>query len=44
VYELVHVFGNGATGPVVISIVLVLALLVAGARRVVTGQTLTAEG
>ena len=43
-YELVHLFGNGATGPVVITVVLVLALLVAGARRVVTGQTLTAEG
>src|SRR5215212_5778844 len=35
-YELVHLFGNGATGPVVITVVLVLALLVAGARRVVT--------
>jgi PiT family inorganic phosphate transporter len=44
IYELVHIFGNGATGPVVVSIVLLLALLVAAARRVVTGQTLTAEG
>ena len=44
IYEVVHIFGNGATGPVVISIALVLALLVATARRVVTGQTLTAEG
>jgi PiT family inorganic phosphate transporter len=43
VYEAVHVFGNGAVGPVVISAVLLIALAVAMARRVATGRTLTAE-
>ena len=44
IYAVVHVFGNGATGPIVVSVALVLALAVAMARRVVAGQTLTAEG
>jgi PiT family inorganic phosphate transporter len=44
-YGVVHLFGNGAAGPVVVSAVLVLALVVALARRgVASGQTLTAEG
>jgi inorganic phosphate transporter, PiT family len=43
-YAVVHVFGNGAVGPIVISAVLLVALIVAMARRVGSGQTLTAEG
>ena len=43
VYEAVHVFGNGAVGPVVISSVLLVALAVVMVRRVATGRTLTAE-
>jgi PiT family inorganic phosphate transporter len=43
-YGIVSVFGDGATGPVVVSAVLLVALAVAMARRVGQGQTLTAEG
>jgi inorganic phosphate transporter, PiT family len=39
-----QLFGDGATGPVVVSVALVLALLVAFSRRLVAGRTLTAEG
>src|SRR5215211_7590218 len=43
-YLVVHLFGDGAAGPVVVSAVLLIALGVAMARRVFQGQTLTAEG
>ncbi len=43
-FGVVHVFGDGATGPVVVSAALLLALGAAMARRVGSGQTLTAEG
>ena len=43
-YLVVHLFGDGAAGPVVVSAVLLIALGVAMARRVWQGQTLTAEG
>jgi len=43
-YEVVHVFGSGAAGPIVVSVALLVALTVAMARRVGSGQTLTAEG
>jgi len=43
-YLVVHLFGDGAAGPVVVSAVLLIALGVAMARRVGQGQTLTAEG
>jgi PiT family inorganic phosphate transporter len=43
-YAVVHVFGNGAAGPIVVSLALLLALVVAMARRVGAGRTLTAEG
>ena len=43
-YGVVHLFGDGAAGPVVVSAVLLIALGVAMARRVGAGQTLTAEG
>src|SRR5215218_6983082 len=43
-YLIVHLFGDGAAGPVVVSAVLLAALGVAMARRVGQGQTLTAEG
>ena len=43
-YLVVHLFGDGAAGPVVVSAVLLIALGIAMARRVFQGQTLTAEG
>jgi PiT family inorganic phosphate transporter len=43
-YAVVHVFGNGAAGPIVVSAALLIALAVAMVRRVGAGQTLTAEG
>jgi len=43
-YMVVHLFGDGAAGPVVVSAVLLIALGVAMARRVFQGQTLTADG
>ncbi len=43
-YGVTQLFGSGAVGPVVVSVVLVLALLWALARRVAAGRTLTAEG
>ncbi|MGH2969457.1 MAG: inorganic phosphate transporter [Solirubrobacteraceae bacterium] len=43
-YGVVHVFGDGATGPVVVASALLVALGVALARRVSAGRTLTAEG
>jgi PiT family inorganic phosphate transporter len=43
-YGIVSAFGDGATGPVVVSAVLLIALGVVLARRVGAGQTLTAEG
>jgi len=43
-YMIVHLFGDGAAGPVVVSAVLLIALGVAMARRVFQGQTLTADG
>jgi inorganic phosphate transporter, PiT family len=42
-YLVVHLFGDGAAGPVVVSAALVLALIAAMARRVSSGGTLTAE-
>jgi PiT family inorganic phosphate transporter len=43
-YGVTQLFGSGAVGPVVVSVVLVLLLLWAFARRVAAGRTLTAEG
>ena len=43
-FGFVHLFGDGAAGPVVLSAVLLVALAVAMARRVGAGRTLTAEG
>jgi len=43
-YGVTRLFGDGATGPVVVALALVLALLVAFSRRLVAGRTLTAEG
>jgi PiT family inorganic phosphate transporter len=43
-YAVVHVFGDGPAGPVVVSAALLLALLAVAVRRVSAGQTLTAEG
>ena len=42
-YGVTQVFGSGATGPVVVSAVLIGALMWALARRVQAGRTLTAE-
>jgi PiT family inorganic phosphate transporter len=43
-YVVVHLFGDGAAGTVVVAAALLIALGVALARRVTAGQTLTAEG
>jgi PiT family inorganic phosphate transporter len=43
-YLVVHLFGDGAAGPVVVSGALLIALGIAMGRRVGQGQTLTAEG
>jgi PiT family inorganic phosphate transporter len=42
-YGLTRVFGTGSTGPVVVSVGLLLLLVYAFARRLTTGRTLTAE-
>jgi hypothetical protein len=42
-YGATRIFGNGSTGPVVVSIGLLLLLMYALGRRLVTGRTLTAE-
>ena len=42
-YGVTQLFGSGATGPVVVSVVLVGLLMWALARRVQAGRTLTAE-
>ena len=42
-YAVVSLFGDGATGPVVVAALLLAALLVWGARRMLAGRTLTAE-
>jgi PiT family inorganic phosphate transporter len=42
-YGVVALFGDGATGPVVVAALLLVALLVWGARRMLAGRTLTAE-
>jgi PiT family inorganic phosphate transporter len=42
-FGVVHLFGDGAAGPVVVAAALLAALAVAMARRVITGRTLTAE-
>jgi PiT family inorganic phosphate transporter len=42
-YGIVSLFGDGAAGPIVVSALLLVALVVWGARRMRTGRTLTAE-
>jgi inorganic phosphate transporter, PiT family len=42
-YGVTRIFGTGAVGPVVVSSVLLLALIVIFGRRLVAGRTLTAE-
>src|ERR687895_2138927 len=42
-YGVVALFGDGAAGPVVVAALLLSALLVWGARRMLAGRTLTAE-
>jgi PiT family inorganic phosphate transporter len=42
-YGIVALFGDGATGPVVVSVALVGALAYWGVRRMLAGRTLTAE-
>ena len=42
-YGVVRLFGEGATGPVVVTTMLLAALLVTGIRRMAAGRTLTAE-
>ena len=39
-----RIFGTGAVGPLVVSIVLLAVLLTGFARRLAAGRTLTAEG
>ena len=43
-YAVVSIFGDGAAGPIVVSAALLIALGIALGRRIVAGQTLTAEG
>ena len=43
-YLVVSLFGDGAAGPIVVSAALLIALGVALGRRIIAGQTLTAEG
>jgi inorganic phosphate transporter, PiT family len=43
-FGVVRIFGEGAVGPVVVTALLLIALVVAGGRRMVAGRTLTAEG
>jgi PiT family inorganic phosphate transporter len=42
-YLVVNAFGEGAAGPVIVSVALLIVLAVAMARRVGSGKTLTAE-
>ena len=42
-YGITRIFGTGALGPVVVSTALVLALVVVFGRRVLAGNTLTAD-
>jgi inorganic phosphate transporter, PiT family len=42
VYGIAHIFGSGATGPVVITAAIVVALGVALARRLSQGRAITA--
>jgi PiT family inorganic phosphate transporter len=42
-YGITRIFGTGALGPVVVSCILLLALIVVFGRRLVAGRTLTAE-
>ena len=43
-YGVTRIFGTGAVGPLVVSIVLLALLLTGFARRLAAGRTLTAEG
>jgi PiT family inorganic phosphate transporter len=43
-YGIVSLFGDGATGPVVVAALLFAGLAWLGVRRTVAGRTLTAEG
>ena len=43
-YGVTRLFGTGPAGPIVVSVVLVMLLLWALARRAISGSTLTAEG
>jgi PiT family inorganic phosphate transporter len=43
-YGVVQLFGDGATGPVVVTALMLAALAAAGVRRMAAGRTLTAEG
>ena len=43
-YGVTRIFGTGAVGPLVVSIVLLAILLTGFARRLAAGRTLTAEG
>ena len=43
-YGVTRIFGTGAVGPLVVSIVLLAVLLTGFARRLAAGRTLTAEG
>jgi hypothetical protein len=43
-YGAVWLLGADGTGPVVVALALVATIAFAGARRVVAGRTLTAEG
>jgi PiT family inorganic phosphate transporter len=43
-YGITRIFGNGAAGPLVVSVALATLLVVGFARRLAAGRTLTAEG
>jgi PiT family inorganic phosphate transporter len=42
-YGVVALFGDGAVGPIVVAALLIVVLIVWGARRMLAGRTLTAE-
>jgi PiT family inorganic phosphate transporter len=42
-YGVVALFGDGAVGPIVVAALLIVVLVVWGARRMLAGRTLTAE-
>jgi PiT family inorganic phosphate transporter len=44
VWGVARIFGTGATGPVIVSVLLVLALVAVFARRVQQGSPVTATG